>query len=120
MKRQVPKNYGNLTYIVTIQGSQGNLEALAECIKSSNIVSADLISPSMSNVRAYWAVKKEEVLEFDVYSPKGVVEGSKPVTSTSSFRRGLGELTTLMLQAGYTLSVKKVDLPKLPGDGLKF
>lgn len=120
MERPIPKDYGKLSYIVTIQGAEGNLKGLADCVDASNLVSDDLISPPMTNARAYWAVKNPNNVEFDVYTPKRVVEGQRPVTQTSSFRRGLGELTTMMLQNGYNLSVKKVDLPIQPEGRLKF
>ena len=105
MDRFVPDEYrsGKLLYLITIRGIGARRERLM-----ANLAEEALFEDSTKKImKSHWAfpiyfsVEGDDAVEFDIYK---AADASTRDTHTAYFRKELGNLTTLLLQTGYTVT----------------
>jgi hypothetical protein len=106
MDRDTPQNFSRLNYHVTIVGIHGDLGRLTEVLDRRL---GDGVIRFTAGRLLYLAVQEPAKVEFDLYYNRDRL----PNTHTTAFRKDLGEITSIMLQTGYTVSTKKIEkMPK--------
>ncbi|MDP3734634.1 MAG: hypothetical protein Q8R37_05385 [Nanoarchaeota archaeon] len=110
-ERFIPEEYksGKLVYITTIAAAGGNLEDLITNLEHFKLLIEGKrvgITPTFS---CYLAQQSEKGVSFDMYAQKS---GKDTRTTTAKFRSELGELLTMLLQTGYTISTVEISTLK--------
>jgi hypothetical protein len=117
MNRDVPPNYEDLRYVVTLVGEGGRREDLHKGLTDINLIKRQDQKPvdrtlglflyAGSELNGFIASETDEKVEIDIYDPF-----KHPFrTNTASFARTLGQLTTVMLQTGYQVKATKLIMP---------
>lgn len=102
-KLSIPKTAAGLLYQFSVRGKGGNLSVLEGLLEEMWDRGTNRVEWSdFTRLRAYWVIREEEQVEFDFYSGKGHWYRSKSML----FKNILGQVTTPMLQAGYTVSMR--------------
>lgn len=111
---EIKDDSAGLVYVFTVVGTEGRISNLEQNLRLAGIIEENGDSSGsyvrFCPFRAYTAVREPDKahIEFDIYS---MSTRRKRIhdTFTQQFRRGLGELTTLMLQTGFKIEAKKHD-----------
>lgn len=112
MDRNVPPQFKNnqLRYVTTIKGEGGDLSKLRGILKYKLIGSTHDVNDKRINLAngrcLYVSVETPTEVQFDIYQNKSKKNRD---TSTTAFRKDVGEICTIMLQTGYTVSSVKVE-----------
>jgi hypothetical protein len=103
-----------MQYSMTVRGINGCIDTLVTLMQKADITGIqqdpNLISLHNQHPRAYWAVRQEETVEFDIYNTARISQYRKVRphrTDTHLYRSSIGSLLTLLVQAGYTISAHK-------------